>query len=123
MTEKDFIPSNYLKDIVSKRFSWSSPSNIALIKYWGKKKNQIPANPSISFTLDVCKTTTELEVCNKTTDEDFSFEIFLDNKIQPFQNLHFGEMKLPDLLNVHNLKINSFVFILLKHRELLEKNT
>ena len=82
MTEKDFIPSNYLKDIVSKRFSWSSPSNIALIKYWGKKKNQIPANPSISFTLDVCKTTTELEVCNKTTDEDFSFEIFLDNKIQ-----------------------------------------
>jgi len=31
--------------------AWKSPSNIALIKYWGKKANQIPQNPSISFTL------------------------------------------------------------------------
>ncbi|MES2614132.1 MAG: diphosphomevalonate decarboxylase [Bdellovibrionota bacterium] len=32
----------------------SAPSNIALIKYWGKQegKNQIPANSSLSFTLD-----------------------------------------------------------------------
>ena len=31
--------------------SWKSPSNIALIKYWGKKDNQIALNPSFSFTL------------------------------------------------------------------------
>lgn len=31
---------------------WRSPSNIALIKYWGKRKNQVPENPSLSFTLD-----------------------------------------------------------------------
>lgn len=31
--------------------SWQSPSNIALIKYWGKKGFQIPANPSLSITL------------------------------------------------------------------------
>lgn len=37
---------------------WQSPSNIALIKYWGKIGDQIPANPSISFTLDACRTDT-----------------------------------------------------------------
>jgi diphosphomevalonate decarboxylase len=31
--------------------TWQSPSNIALIKYWGKKKGQIPASPSVSMTL------------------------------------------------------------------------
>lgn len=30
---------------------WQSPSNIAMVKYWGKKEGQIPANPSISFSL------------------------------------------------------------------------
>ncbi|NJK85011.1 MAG: hypothetical protein HC906_02565 [Bacteroidales bacterium] len=27
------------------------PSNIAIVKYWGKHEGQIPKNPSISFTL------------------------------------------------------------------------
>jgi diphosphomevalonate decarboxylase len=31
--------------------TWRSPSNIALIKYWGKRKVQIPENPSVSITL------------------------------------------------------------------------
>jgi diphosphomevalonate decarboxylase len=31
--------------------TWQSPSNIALVKYWGKRPNQIPQNPSLSFTL------------------------------------------------------------------------
>jgi diphosphomevalonate decarboxylase len=31
--------------------SWRSPSNIALVKYWGKRKNQLPQNPSLSFGL------------------------------------------------------------------------
>jgi diphosphomevalonate decarboxylase len=50
---------------------WESPSNIALIKYWGKKENQIPANPSISFTLSNCKTITSLTAkkANKCTFE------------------------------------------------------
>lgn len=30
---------------------WESPSNIALVKYWGKHGNQLPMNPSLSFTL------------------------------------------------------------------------
>lgn len=37
---------------------WRSPSNIALIKYWGKYGDQLPRNPSLSFTLDKAYTTT-----------------------------------------------------------------
>src|SRR5688572_25563631 len=36
--------------------SWRSPSNIALIKYWGKHGIQLPRNPSLSFTLTACHT-------------------------------------------------------------------
>ena len=33
------------------RTKWQAPSNIALVKYWGKYGEQLPENPSISFTL------------------------------------------------------------------------
>ena len=36
--------------------AWRSPSNIALIKYWGKRGMQLPCNPSLSFTLSACHT-------------------------------------------------------------------
>lgn len=38
---------------------WNSPSNIAFVKYWGKKGHQLPANPSVSMTLSECTTTTK----------------------------------------------------------------
>ncbi len=41
--------------------SWRSPSNIALVKYWGKKGHQLPANPSLSMTLKECFTETEVK--------------------------------------------------------------
>lgn len=40
--------------------SWRSPSNIALIKYWGKHGLQLPRNPSLSFTLSACHTDMQL---------------------------------------------------------------
>lgn len=52
----------------------SCPSNIALIKYWGKYENQIPANPSISYTLNNCKTNTSMEFL---ANEPFSVQTFL----------------------------------------------
>src|SRR5690606_22795816 len=61
LSEKDFIPANYTSFVQNGSFEWSAPSNIALVKYWGKKENQIPANPSVSFTLNNCKTTTKLK--------------------------------------------------------------
>lgn len=46
-------------------FTWKAPSNIALVKYWGKRDVQIPENPSISFTLSNCFTETTLEFKKK----------------------------------------------------------
>ncbi|MEO5907056.1 MAG: diphosphomevalonate decarboxylase [Saprospiraceae bacterium] len=42
--------------------SWRSPSNIALIKYWGKHGIQLPHNPSLSFTLSECHTNMHMQV-------------------------------------------------------------
>lgn len=62
--------------------SASCPSNIALIKYWGKYENQIPANPSISYTLNHCRTNTTMEF---VAEEDFSVQTFLSgNEEQKF---------------------------------------
>jgi diphosphomevalonate decarboxylase len=40
--------------------TWESPSNIAFIKYWGKKGRQLPANPSLSMTLGKAVSRTRL---------------------------------------------------------------
>jgi diphosphomevalonate decarboxylase len=44
------------------RSSWRSPSNIALVKYWGKHGIQLPRNPSLSLTLSECHTNMTVEV-------------------------------------------------------------
>lgn len=75
-TEKDFIPSGYTAKAESGSFEWSAPSNIALVKYWGKKDNQVPANPSVSFTLNNCKTITKLAFEKKADTTSFSFDLF-----------------------------------------------
>ncbi len=61
---------------------WRSPSNIALVKYWGKHANQIPANPSLSFTLNECYTETEVTFSPKQSSSEFDFEVLLDGKLE-----------------------------------------
>lgn len=73
MTTQDFLGKENF-NIQSTTVSESCPSNIALIKYWGKYKDQIPANPSISYTLNHCKTNTTIEFL---ADESFSVQTFL----------------------------------------------
>lgn len=80
MSEKDFIPNNYTGTAESGSFEWSAPSNIALVKYWGKKENQVPANPSISFTLNNCKTVTKLTFAKKQDNNDFSFDLLFEGE-------------------------------------------
>ncbi|MCF6222940.1 MAG: diphosphomevalonate decarboxylase [Flavobacteriaceae bacterium] len=66
MTENDFVLKKYNSNNLKKgTFTWRSPSNIALVKYWGKSEPQIPKNTSISFTLNNCHTTTTLEFSKK----------------------------------------------------------
>jgi len=79
MKAEDFILKNYNSSVESGSVKWESPSNIALIKYWGKKENQIPENPSISFTLSNCKTITKLTYTKKET-KDFSFDVYFEGK-------------------------------------------
>jgi len=79
-SENDFIFQGKSQDVQSFQSKYSAPSNIALIKYWGKKKNQIPANPSLSFTLKNCKTITEVLFEKKENTNAFSFEFFFDNQ-------------------------------------------
>ena len=86
MTAADFIPSSYQNDTESGNFSWSAPSNIALVKYWGKRANQIPANPSISLTLNNCKTITSVAFKKKENNDAFSFEFLFEG--QPKADFH-----------------------------------
>ncbi|HKX85572.1 MAG TPA: diphosphomevalonate decarboxylase [Flavobacterium sp.] len=80
ISENDFIASDYTVSIEKGNFQWSAPSNIALVKYWGKKDKQIPANPSISFTLHNCKTITKMAFAKKVNDGSFSFDLLFEGK-------------------------------------------
>jgi len=58
--------------------SRSVPSNIAIVKYWGKRDVQLPLNPSLSFSLEVSRTTTTVGFRFDDTKQDLSFDFFLD---------------------------------------------
>ncbi len=73
MTTQEFLGKQNFT-INNQIVSDSCPSNIALIKYWGKYADQIPANPSISFTLNHCKTNTSIEFF---VNEAFTVQTFL----------------------------------------------
>lgn len=65
--------------------AWSSPSNIALIKYWGKRPVQLPENPSVSFTLNHCVTHLQVRAIPKISSDmevDFFYEDQLNMKFQ-----------------------------------------
>ncbi|WP_055442640.1 diphosphomevalonate decarboxylase [Lacinutrix himadriensis] len=107
MEASSFIFSKNNKTPNTGQFTWSSPSNIALVKYWGKKENQIPENPSISFTLDACKTTTTLRFTEKEHDDSFSFDMIFEGKknqdFKPKIETFFKRIEayLPFLRNYH----------------------
>ena len=80
MTEKDFIATiTNSSQLTNGSYTWKTPSNIALVKYWGKKEHQIPENTSISFTLDACFTLTTLEF-QKKENKKGDFEIYFEGK-------------------------------------------
>ena len=63
--------------------TWKCPSNIALVKYWGKKGDQLPANPSMSFTLTNCYTITTLSYREKEKDGVLLVSFAYDGEAMP----------------------------------------
>ena len=59
-----------------------SPSNIAIVKYWGKHGNQLPNNPSISFTLSHCHTETHVKFGKNETDK-YSMQFLFEGEESP----------------------------------------
>jgi len=63
---------------------WRAPSNIALIKYWGKRANQLPENGSLSITLDKSTTTTYLSFQKKKAGgQNIGLQYFFHGVQQP----------------------------------------
>jgi len=109
MNEKDFIYSKEIK--LEGIVKWTAPSNIAIVKYWGKLENQIPQNPSISLTLNKSITNTTLSLKpknNRTSNLNFEFEGLknksFENKTRIFLNKI--EKFFPFIKN-HDLEIKS----------------
>ena len=117
MIVQDFIASEVTNKIQEISFSWESPSNIALVKYWGKNPDQTPKNPSISFTLSDCKTKTSVtfkRIEKKSDEIDFDL-IFEGNKNTSFRPKivkFFSKIQnyCPYLLNYHLLISSSNSF-------------
>ncbi|MDZ7612648.1 MAG: diphosphomevalonate decarboxylase [Flavobacteriaceae bacterium] len=66
----------------SGNYTWKSPSNIALVKYWGKSEPQIPKNASVSFTLSQSHTVTRINFEKKALTEERRLQIFLDGALK-----------------------------------------
>jgi diphosphomevalonate decarboxylase len=72
MKKKDFYTSG-----------WKCPSNIALIKYWGKKGDQLPQNPSLSFVLEQCHTHTQVDAIRIEQDFGPEAEVIFNGSANP----------------------------------------
>lgn len=90
---------------------WQSPSNIAIVKYWGKRPRmkQIPQNPSISFTLSKCRTETSVDY---EASDRFGLQFRFDGKENPEFQTKIAEFLKSQLvafpfLNRMELHINS----------------
>lgn len=93
---------------------WSSPSNIALVKYWGKKGMQIPMNPSLSFTLSKSLTETIVEY-SPSENGNLGLDFYFDG----IPNQHFAQ-KTSDFFG---RIINIFPFLKQLDFKIYSKNT
>ena len=80
MNTDQFIAKSTLKFVETASFTWQTPSNIALVKYWGKSNPQIPKNASISFTLNNCHTITRVDFIKKEKSDEVVFNLFFEGK-------------------------------------------
>ncbi len=95
---------------------WRSPSNIALVKYWGKYGHQLPRNPSISFTLSQAFTETIIQY--ESIDYDLD-QIQIDFYFEGKPNEAF-KLRIEKFLNDN---IESFPFLRQLHLSVESRNS
>lgn len=101
------------KKEITGKIAWRCPSNIALVKYWGKKPVQVPSNPSLSLTLSKAFTEMTLEYMPGAGNGASFLEFLFEGK----QNGKFADKISAYLLSLagefpvikgHCFKISSF---------------
>ncbi len=89
--------------------TWRCPSNIALVKYWGKRERQLPSNPSLSFSLAECftETTIEYEIIEAYSSPvvDFSFNGVSNPRFQQRIN-ELVQNLIIDIPAIEHLRLN-----------------
>lgn len=101
--------SGTLADDFMGKVSWRTPSNIAIVKYWGKHGVQLPNNPSVSFTLNRCHTETSITFSKSDSLRfDFSFD-GVDNEVFRAKLLKFVETNISffPFVNQLHLRVDS----------------
>lgn len=93
-------------------FIWRSPSNIALVKYWGKHGRQLPRNASISFTLSNAYSETALELLPRQEENGISLSFLFEgipNEVfeRKLIKLLTGISDIFPFLTQYHLKISS----------------
>ena len=69
------------------KVKWRCPSNIAIVKYWGKKDIQIPCNSSLSLTLSNSFTEVEVELSDKSSGDSVELSYYFEGEL----NEQFGK--------------------------------
>lgn len=96
--------------------AWESPSNLAIIKYWGKHGNQLPKNPSISLTLTNAVSKTKVVYSGR---ESYDGNIDLSFRFEGEENPKFKER-----IQKYFLSIKEHVpFVEQLHFEITSENT
>lgn len=94
--------------------AWQAPSNIALIKYWGKRGDQLPENASLSMTLKNALTTTRMsyEPSNEGLKVVYLFEgisnALFTQKVKNYLNSLKEELPFLDQFALEFRSSNSF---------------
>lgn len=87
MASVDYTNSKLIAEtstIQEGKVAWQSPSNIAIVKYWGKHGNQLPNNPSFSFTLSQAVSKTSMTYRPKQgTDNGIEVDFLFHGTPQP----------------------------------------
>ena len=105
ITKADFLPDKG-------KITWESPSNIALVKYWGKYGRQYPENVSLSMSLNKAVSIVEMSF-QKKRDKESSVDFWFEGEENPpFKKrvdkyLEQMEDYFPFLKDLH-LEINSY---------------